>query len=158
MTGALVALLGACSFDGVSVETGDGDGGGDAGAMSEVTVSFRMGENNYQGVSDTEIDEDEPGEDRSAGDEMTYREGRSGGPGPTYGDVMGLLRFDDIFGTGANQVPPGATLSAATLSVTVMSDGFFGRGAVCDMLATWSGPTTWDAFGGGMGPKAALTL
>src|SRR5438876_455028 len=41
------------------------------------------------------------------------------GPGATGGQVEGLIRFDNLFGTAANQIPIGAKINAASLTVEV---------------------------------------
>jgi hypothetical protein len=54
-----------------------------------------------------------------------------------------LLRFDDIFGDGAGQIPTGATIHAARLELQVMNGGDGIR--LYRMLQPWSDTTTWSS-------------
>jgi hypothetical protein len=60
----------------------------------------------------------------------------------------GLIRFDNIFGPGAGQVPVGATINSATLTVRTFNDGDtvnFHR-----MLKPWSASDTWNSLVNGI--------
>jgi len=93
---------------------------GGAGAEI-VTTSFQNGANGYTGTFDRRIC------DRQA-DEM------DGGSVPSYyldgfktdltsPDTQGLIRFDDIIGDGEGQIPAGATILSAELTVTTSLAG-----------------------------------
>ncbi|TWU41147.1 Calx-beta domain-containing protein [Novipirellula artificiosorum] len=82
----------------------------------------------------------------NGGDLLIHVEG-PGGPG--IGEAQGLLRFDNIFGSGAGQIPLGAVISFAGLQVDVDSVG--ANVALHQMLVDWSQSTaSWDSFGGGI--------
>ncbi len=70
------------------------------------------------------------------------------------GDDVGLLRFRDIFGDGPGQIPPGALISSAKLTlypenpITVT-----GEPANLHLsLVDWDESTRWDDFGAAPGP------
>ncbi len=57
-----------------------------------------------------------------------------------------LLRFDNIFGTGAGQVPPFAKIHAAVLDLTSTGSDHMGDGGTFNrMLIPWEATTaTWN--------------
>ena len=60
-----------------------------------------------------------------------------------------LLRFDQIFGTNANQIPLGATVVSAELLVTMINPGQ--GGTLNRMLIPWDATNaTWNNVGGGI--------
>ena len=65
-----------------------------------------------------------------------------------------LVRFDNVFGTGAGQIPAGSTITAATLRVTTVSDGSTaGATSLHRMLSAWTPSATWNTLatsGGGL--------
>ena len=108
-------------------------------------ASFRQGLNGYTGTMDTRI--------------------RQGSPGTTYATVNALfpdfevtsgredneqafLRFDNIFGTAAGLVPPGAKIHAAMLDLNSLVGNGPGDGATINrMLIPWTDTTaTWNFF------------
>ncbi|HUT12474.1 MAG TPA: lamin tail domain-containing protein [Thermoguttaceae bacterium] len=62
------------------------------------------------------------------------------------GAVHGLIRFDNIFGTGPGQVAPGAPIATATLTLQVSNSGNTMR--LHQMLMPWSEAANWNTFGG----------
>ena len=70
-----------------------------------------------------------------------------------------LLRFDDIFGNGAGQIPLGATIQSATLTVNV-TNASANAAAFHRMLQGWSATSNWDSLVGGVqanGTEAVTT-
>ncbi len=64
------------------------------------------------------------------------------------GPTAVLLRFDDLIGGGAGQVPPGATVYQALLRLTTSRPG---EGAALHrMLVDWSADATWNSLGNGI--------
>jgi serine protease AprX len=58
-----------------------------------------------------------------------------------------LVRFDNLFGTGAGQIPSGSTVTAASLRVTTVSDGdTSGATSLHQMLRAWDPSATWNAL------------
>jgi hypothetical protein len=102
-------------------------------------ASFRNGVGGYTGTQDTEISGDNP--NTNYGTAGTVEIDRDG-PGR---DQQVLLRFDNIFGTGAGQVPLGATITSATLTLQVNDSG--DSPTMHRMLVDWSQDTaTFNTF------------
>ncbi|MGE3843156.1 MAG: S8 family serine peptidase, partial [Vicinamibacterales bacterium] len=58
-----------------------------------------------------------------------------------------LLRFDNLFGSGVNQIPTGATITSASLQVTLVPDGSAkGPAGLHRMLVTWNDTATWNSM------------
>ncbi|MEZ6015641.1 MAG: DNRLRE domain-containing protein [Planctomycetota bacterium] len=75
---------------------------------------------------------------------------------------QGLLAFDGLIGAGAQQVPAGATIHRAVLTLTTegaAADSGSG-GTLHRMLAPWSEASTWDALVGGvqLGSEASTVI
>jgi hypothetical protein len=106
-------------------------------ASADETLTFREGVNGYAATQDLhlavpadfydsgrrasvfETDPDNPQwvwDFENAWGEGTVRR-RSGSTRYGAGDNLGLLHFGDIFGVGANQIPPGSEIVSATLSI-----------------------------------------
>ena len=107
--------------------------------MSDQTLSFRQGINGYAGTIDTQLIQAAPttnhattavlGVDRST-------------------DVQVLLRFDNLFGTNNAQIPAGAEIVSATLTLFTTNTG---NGAQLHrMLTNWSDTSTWSSLGNGV--------
>ncbi|NQU23768.1 MAG: lamin tail domain-containing protein, partial [Candidatus Nealsonbacteria bacterium] len=111
--------------------TGSGSGGG-------TVYSFRQGSDGYTGTVDTDINGDNPTATNGSADSVNV-DGEDGGD-----PVHGLLRFDDIFGTGDGQVDPADEISSATLLLNVINTG--GDFALHRMLGTWADTATWNSF------------
>jgi acid phosphatase len=61
--------------------------------------------------------------------------------------AQALLRFDDVFGNGANQVPAGAVIQSAKLVIRGTSDSSENFMELHRMLIDWSsGTATWNSF------------
>ncbi len=58
----------------------------------------------------------------------------------------GLIRFDNIIGSGISRVPLGATIQTATLSYVVENAGV--AGDVNEVTIDWDEAVTYDSFGG----------
>jgi len=112
---------------------------------AQTTVTFQQGVNGYTGTQDTYI--------RSAGATTSYGndedisiDGDDGSPG--LQPNQGLIRFDNIIGTGAGQIPPGSVISSATLNLRVFNQGSGMKAH--RMLVTWSESSTWNSLNGGI--------
>ena len=148
--------LTACSFQGPAATAtpgdGDGDGDGDGGAQQDGptidapasgTRVFVDGPG-YTGTRDTFLSAMFPDTAQGAAAFIKWEL-----------DVpeAGLLRFDDMFGTAADQVPAGATITSATLAFTVFDQSDAnGDGSVVESAIAWDEATvTHDTFGGDAG-------
>ena len=65
----------------------------------------------------------------------------------------GLLRFDNIFGTGANRVPLGAPIVSATLSITIF-DSTNSPSSLVEAKVDWNESVTSNTFGPAAGVQA----
>ncbi|MCI0462856.1 MAG: hypothetical protein L0Z62_38405, partial [Gemmataceae bacterium] len=107
-----------------------------------ITV-FQQGVGGYTGTQDTQIS---AGNADTVGDLQTVQ---VTGPGNSSGQIQGLIRFDNLFGPGANQIPIGARINAAALTVEVPTMSNFNV-VLFRMLADWTEASTWNALGGGV--------
>jgi hypothetical protein len=116
-----------------------------ASAGFAATVSFQDGVNGYAGTSDTWIGGASPANDNAASTLVEW-DGDDGG-----GQNYGLLRFNNIFGSGPGQIPAGASISSATLTYQVTNPG--GSATVNQVVVDWAppDPVTWNNFGGEAG-------
>ena len=90
-----------------------------ANAQLIQSASFQQGTNGYAGSFERFISSD--AEDHALGAEAAsiYVDGyNSSSP-----DTQALIRFDDLFGTGAGQIPSGATILDAHLTITTSLAG-----------------------------------
>jgi hypothetical protein len=65
---------------------------------------------------------------------------------------QGLLRFEGLFGTGPGQIPPGAQIERAILTLTTegLNAASSSGAAFHRMLVAWDEDSTWDSLGGGV--------
>ncbi len=105
------------------------------------TVTFRQGVNGYTGCQDTYIEANAPA---------------SPHPTSTVGLVsasplsQSLIRFDNIVGSGAGQVPAGATVLSAKLILFNTTDGSTNREGLYAMLSAWSDASTYASLVSGV--------
>ncbi len=120
----------------------------DPNAGGKVQVSFRQRTAGYAGTKDTGIVENDPKADRH-GDPAITVDGDE--PNDSGLRAQGLLRFEEIFGSAAGQVPPGVPVLAAWLELTTVDAG---DGAAFHRMAEdWDERASWSAYaGGGIGP------
>lgn len=104
-------------------------------------TSFRQNVSSYSGTVDTYIIQNAP--TTAHGSDTTILVG-----GDVAGDgsnqrAQGLIRFDNLFGTGTGQIPSGATIVAAELrlTVTVAGQGI----SLHRMLSSWAATDTWNS-------------
>jgi type III secretion system FlhB-like substrate exporter len=64
--------------------------------------------------------------------------------------IQGLLRFDSMFGSGAGQIPFGATINSASLSFYVTNRDAADTVSLYTMLGSWSEASTWSSLGSGV--------
>ena len=76
-------------------------------------VSFQNGTSGYSGTADSYVDQSNAGTSFSAAGTVTVAN-----PGASN-QTQGLLRFDNIFGNAAGQVPYGSTINSARVEVNV---------------------------------------
>ena len=114
---------------------------------------FQQGLAGYAGTVDTFVRQDQSGASYGASPTLLVD-----GADPWWSgrDNQALVRFDGV--VGPDQVPAGAQVERAVLSLRVVNAG--DGGAVHRMLRPWSDAVTWDGLGRGVqadGRQAAAT-
>lgn len=113
-------------------------------------ITFRNGENGYEGVVDTTINDGLP--DTPLGNGPTlFTDGNGFGAGISYA----LLKFDDIIGTGAGQIAPNTAITSAELVMTITNAGE--RAFIHTLLDgfDFDEDTTFSSFGADPGALAS---
>ena len=102
-------------------------------------ISFVQGVNGYSGTVDTYVMQ--ASKNTANGSDSIVRVDHSN-------DINGLLRFDNLFGDLPNQIPAGAHIVSATLSLETTNGG---SGAELHrMLAPWQEASTWNSLVNGV--------
>ncbi len=114
-----------------------------------VNVTFQEGVAGYTGAVDSFLQQSAPNAVNGA---LEDAEWDSDDPGGTGQDNVALIRFDNIFGNGPGQVPPGSQILSATLSIVVFDAG--DAGTVREAAVDWVESTTWNTFGPDPGVQA----
>ena len=104
------------------------------------TITFQQGLNGYTGTVDTTLRQSVPG--TNLGTQTTLNID-SDSPGGTGQDDQALLQFSALFGSGANQIPVGATITKATLTLQT-TNGSAQGGTLHQMLKSWTASDTWN--------------
>lgn len=112
--------------------------------MPTVTIQQNVG--GYTGTLDTYLRKGRPTSQYGTATQV-YADGSDSDLVPR----QGLLSFENIFGDGPGQIPLGATITSATLTLT-MSDGTSSPVQFHRMAQDWTSlPSwTWDSFGDGI--------
>ena len=108
------------------------------------TVVFQQGANGYTGSSDTILRQSKPAKTFGS-DASIFVDGVDSAGQP----IQGLLRFDDIFGYALGQIPEGAIITSATLTLNV-TDGTSEPFSLYRMLTGWTEGSTWNSLGNGI--------
>lgn len=111
-----------------------------------VTATFQQGVSGYTGTVDTYLNINTPTQSNATADPLIVDGANASVPFDTRHI---LLRFDNIFGNGAGQVPLGATINSATLTINV-TDASDSGASLYRMLQTWNGTDTWDTWTNGI--------
>ncbi|MGD9739913.1 MAG: DNRLRE domain-containing protein [Bauldia sp.] len=118
---------------------------------------FRNGINGYQGTVDTWLNTGDDAEEVKGGEEHFEWDGEDAG-----GQNFGLLRFDEIIGTGPNQIPPGTAIQSATITIQLIDSGDIGNlhelhaGTEGQPTAFDNETTTMRNFGNGQTVRAGI--
>ena len=109
---------------------------------------FQEGFNGYTGTFDKEL-RSSGGDSANGQNDSISIDGDDGSPGlqPNHG----LIRFENLIGDGAGQLPAGAVIESAKLVVQVTSQG--SGFSVHDLLVNWDEGSTWNGFGNGVQPN-----
>ena len=136
-TGIATAVTGTALNGGYSLRSTLGLRGVSATAT---TKAFQRGNaNGYGGTLDTGVDSLAPATDYSTTAAVSVRGGSQ---------AAGMLvKFDDVFGDGAGQIPPGSTIASASLRIYPL-DAVSGASPLRlhRMVANWTGATNWNSL------------
>jgi hypothetical protein len=121
--------------------------------------SFRDGVDGYTGTMDTQLTQATPDTNGKAATTLNVDYNDAG----STNNVHILLKFEDIIGNALSQVPAGATVYAATLTLpATSSDNAPGNGGTFHrMLAPWGDDATWNSLTNGLsadGSELSTTL
>ncbi|MFC6784683.1 DNRLRE domain-containing protein [Halobaculum halobium] len=109
------------------------------------SATFQQGTDGYEGAADTMLRAADP--ESSYGTVESLSTDGDNPQGTGYATQV-LLRFDGIVGLGDSQIPPGATITEATLRLQTADAG---DGAAVHRLRTgWTPESTWASVGGGI--------
>jgi len=115
------------------------------GTLTQFAVTLQQGVNGYTGVHDTMLRQDSPS---TRSGTTTVLNIDTDDPAGTGFLKEVLLRFDNLVGTGTSQVPLGAHIVSATLSVQTTDTG--SGGEFHRMLQTWSENDSWNTLVNGV--------
>jgi acid phosphatase len=123
--------------------------------VEAVTATFRQGANGYAGTTDTSIKLANPDAAHGLSPEAEVVAGDS-----TLS--QGLIRFDNLFGPAAGQVPLGATILSAKLSIvtgSLLDDYAYTAVSLHQLSVPFNDESTWNSLGGGvsLGAEAVVT-
>lgn len=126
-----------------------------ATTWAQVSVVFQQDLNGYTGTIDTEFRAANPVDPQGEKDFVSIDEFDGGF------QTQGAIRFENLFGPGANQVPLGKTIAFATLSIYVTSssdiDAILGFNRVLP-ASPWDETSTWFSLGGDLTPDPETGL
>jgi hypothetical protein len=120
-----------------------------------VTVAtFRQGLNGYSGAQDTQLWQETPDTNYAALPDLTADLDTGAASGNQAGQI--LVRFDNLFGSGVNQVPSNAVIHSAKLIFNTPNNT---TGTDYDsndlfrshrMIIDWTDRATWNSLSGGV--------
>jgi hypothetical protein len=105
-------------------------------------LAFQEGVDGYAGTIDTELWEVSPNKVLEKNDSVSTDTDNDGGQSQI------LLRFDDLFGSGPRQIPPGSTIHKARLIVMAFDPG--NPVHLHRMLVPWDRSATWNSMVAGV--------
>lgn len=123
-------------------------------------ATFRQGLNGYTGARDTKLSEETPDTGFGTSTELDI-DLDTGSSTSGNQQCQALLRFDNVFGSGASQIPTNALIHSAKLVLQTPvnvtgtdydSDDTF---RAHRMIADWSDSATWNSLTGGVATDGA---
>lgn len=112
---------------------------------SSSTLTFQQGLAGYSGTIDTFLRQASPTTSYASASILNIDGDEPSGSG--Y-DTHALLRFENLFGTSAGQIPTSASITSATLQLQLTNGG--NSLSLYRMLKSWSASATWSSFVGGI--------
>jgi len=121
------------------------------------TVSFQQGVNGYTGTVDTFLSEDLPDADNSIAEELGVDADE---PSDSSKVTQVLLRFEDIFGEAADQIPTGEDVAINWARLDLWTTNVGNGAELHRMIRAWNDTDTWNLLGAGVQADdvEALTL
>jgi|GEM_PF-390353 len=122
------------------------------GDTNTISMVFQEGFAEYTGTLDTAMEGANPNTSFATATVLRVDGQYNGFP------AHGLLRFENLFGDGPNQIRPDDQIVSATLSLNVTDAG--NTISLHRMLQPWNETDTWNTWGGGIqadGVEAAAT-
>jgi hypothetical protein len=111
------------------------------------STSFQDGVSGYTGTQDTYLAQSAPTSVEGALDNWRWDL-----ENPSPNAEFGLILFDNIVGSGPGQIPAGATITSASLTLEVSNNSVAPEGSINESAVDWSEATaTWNNFGGDAG-------
>ncbi|MFN0069250.1 MAG: DNRLRE domain-containing protein [Limisphaerales bacterium] len=120
-------------------------------AVPAAVITFRNGLDGYGGTVDTFLDEAQPDTafpNDSGNNNSVDADGNNATAGRPH--EQALLRFDNIFGGGLNQIPAGSVINSATLAIEITNTSNDTQGLFHRMVVSWGDASTWNSLGGGV--------
>ncbi|RZL09447.1 MAG: DUF4347 domain-containing protein, partial [Rubrivivax sp.] len=110
------------------------------------TATYQEGVSGYTGTTDTFLDQLSATNNSAS---TTLSAGRA----TTQNGFQTLIKFEDIIGAAAGQIPPGAIITNVTLTVYMTATPTFTNPtfSLYRMLSSWSDSSTWSSMGDGIG-------
>jgi hypothetical protein len=135
----------------LTLASSDQGASGSGGALSDsdiLTIAvggarFQEGADGYSGTHDTWVSTGSPSINRGSEAEVIADDDSA--------TDAALLRFEQLFGSGAGQIPWGATIESATLSVYVTDRDLADAVSLHRMLVSWSEASTYNSLTSGVG-------
>lgn len=108
----------------------------------KVARTFQPGVSGYSGASDTHVSSAYPTTSFATWtmNQVDYTSATA--------QEQSLLQFQNLFGSGAGQIPYGSEITSATLTLYVTNGG--NRVNFHRLLLPWTDAATWNTFGGGI--------
>ncbi|MBL8826877.1 MAG: hypothetical protein JNM18_07800, partial [Planctomycetaceae bacterium] len=113
--------------------------------IAAAQFSWQEGTSSYTGTQDTFISSTQAS--TSYGTQTSTHMDLSDA---TYGVTQTLLRFDNLFGTGTNQIPLGSVILSARLVVNTTNAAASTTISMHRMLANWTEASTYNSMTGGV--------
>ena len=114
--------------------------------LATTTIDIQQGVNGYTGTHDTELRQHSASSNYGNNTSIAVDLDNSG----TNTESQGLIRFNDIFGTGGGQIPLGVQIVSASLTVQTTGDTS-GTISLYKMLTNWDESTaTWNSLSSGL--------
>jgi hypothetical protein len=110
-------------------------------------TSFQQGSDGYAGTVDTNLREADPDQRFDTAETVTVD---TRDPQSSTDRAQALVRFERVVGGGDRQVPTGAAVETATLTVETVNEG--DGGAAHRLLTDWNSDDTWASLDGGIRP------